>query len=70
MIEFRHSGNFNNFQKFLLKASRNNHMLVLERYGQLGVEALSAATPLSPEKQHPHGALKLNEGQIRPLFDG
>lgn len=46
MIEFKHSGNFNNFQKFLLKASRNNHMLVLEKYGQLGVEALSAATPL------------------------
>ena len=46
MIEFKHSGNFNNFQKFLLKASRNNYILVLEKYGQLGVEALSAATPL------------------------
>lgn len=46
MVSFKHSGNFNNLERFLLKMSHSDRLLVLEQYGKRGVQALSSATPV------------------------
>lgn len=46
MITLKQSGSFKNTEKFLKNAYGQNYRSVLERYGQLGVLALSAATPV------------------------
>lgn len=41
------SGSFENTDKFFKKMARNDNLLkILGRYGQVGVDALSASTPL------------------------
>ena len=45
MIEFRHKGDFSNLEKMLKASMGRNGRRILERYGQEGVAALSAATP-------------------------
>lgn len=44
MIEFRNTGNFDKTFSFL-KKNRKLHFSDLQRYGELGVEALRKATP-------------------------
>lgn len=46
MITFEQSGNFKNTEAFLAKMSRNNLFDTLDKYGRLGVNALSNATPV------------------------
>ena len=46
MIIVKHRGDFNKTLKFLERASKASMRKVLEYYGQKGVEALSAATPV------------------------
>jgi hypothetical protein len=46
MITFKQSGNFKNTEKLLTSYNKAKHIAILEKYGQLGVEALSAATPI------------------------
>lgn len=50
MLTFRHRGNFNNLERFLNKISNNGHLNSLAEYGQMGVNALSAATPVDSGK--------------------
>jgi hypothetical protein len=45
MIRFTHRGSFNKTEKFFIRMLRADYLRVLERYGEMGVEALSAATP-------------------------
>jgi hypothetical protein len=45
MIKIKHKGNFNKLEKFFIRMSRHEYLTILEKYGQLGVEALSSATP-------------------------
>lgn len=45
MIQFKHRGNFNKIEKFLIRMSRAEYLNILGRYGQAGVNALSSATP-------------------------
>lgn len=46
-INFEHSGNFNNLEKFLTKSLHLSPLVkpILEKYGKRGVEALKEATP-------------------------
>jgi len=44
-ITFKHKGNFSNTERFLNHAQRLNAMRILEKYGPIGVSALSSATP-------------------------
>ena len=46
-IKFEHKGNFNNFEKFLVKSLHIGPLVrpILNKYGKLGVEALKEATP-------------------------
>lgn len=46
MFAIRQRGDFKKTEKFLKKSFGNKWRSVLEKYGQLGVEALSAATPV------------------------
>lgn len=46
MINFKQSGNFKKTEKFLKKSFGRDYLNVLEKYGQEGVAALSAATPI------------------------
>lgn len=45
MLTFTHRGNFNKLERFLNRVSRNEHLNALAAYGQMGVDALSRATP-------------------------
>lgn len=46
MIGIRQKGNFSKTEKFLKKSFGRNYINVLEKFGQQGVSALSAATPI------------------------
>lgn len=46
MVKFKHRGSFNNIEKFLNKMTDRNYLNVLSSYGDAGVKALSAATPV------------------------
>lgn len=46
MIGIKHSGSFKNTLAFLNKASKPNYLSILSRYGEIGKNALAAATPL------------------------
>lgn len=46
MITLRSKGNFKKTEKFLKKSLGRNWRSVLDKYGQRGVQALSAATPI------------------------
>lgn len=46
MVKFKHRGSFNNVEKFLNRMTDRNYLNVLSSYGDAGVKALSAATPV------------------------
>lgn len=46
MIHIRQRGGFDQTEKFLKKSFGRNYINVLEKFGQQGVAALSAATPI------------------------
>lgn len=50
MITCQVSGNYNNIRKFLRKNEHMSLRSVLDKYGRLGVEALSKATPVDTGK--------------------
>lgn len=45
MIKFSHRGSFANLEKLLKKSLGRDYKDILDQYGQIGVTALSAATP-------------------------
>lgn len=46
MITFKQKGNFKNTERFLNKASKLDYKSILNKYGEAGVTALAAATPI------------------------
>jgi hypothetical protein len=44
-IAFKHSGSFTKLEKFLIKNNKRDYTSLLKIYGDLGVQALSQATP-------------------------
>lgn len=46
MINFKQKGDFSKTEKFLKNSLGRNYRNVLEKYGQQGVAALSASTPV------------------------
>lgn len=50
MISFVHKGNFKRINKFLLFASKFNIKTKLDKFGLIGVQALSSATPVESGK--------------------
>ena len=43
---FKHSGNFNQIEAWLVRAKKLQVKPILEKYGQLGVQQLAQATPV------------------------
>ena len=50
MISFKHRGNFSKTEKFLNAVKGAKYLNQLDKYGQEGVNALSAATPVDSGK--------------------
>lgn len=50
MIRFTHRGNFSKTERLLNRLRRLDYVNVLDRYGQEGVRALAAATPIDTAK--------------------
>lgn len=50
MIRIKHSGSFNNTERFLSKAKKLQLQNILSRYAAEGVQALAAATPIDSGK--------------------
>ena len=50
MVSFKHRGNFSKTEQFLNKMQGRNYLNILDKYGQMGVEALAAATPVDSGK--------------------
>lgn len=46
LVKFKHRGNFNRVERFLNRVSNRDYLNVLDQYGQMGVAALSKATPV------------------------
>lgn len=46
MIKVRTKGDFSKTEKLLKKSLGRNYRSVLEKYGEMGVEALASATPI------------------------
>ena len=46
MIKIRSKGDFSKTEKLLKKSLGRNYRSVLEKYGEMGVEALASATPI------------------------
>lgn len=46
MVKVKHRGNFKATEAFLKKMKRKDFAEILKQYGQKGVDALSAATPV------------------------
>ena len=45
MITVRHEGNFSRTEKFFNKMLHRDYLNALDKYGQMGVEALASSTP-------------------------
>lgn len=50
MISFESSGSFRNTERFFSRMRRGEILRELDRYGQMGVDALASATPLDSGK--------------------
>lgn len=46
MIGVKHGGSFNSLEKFLKEYNRQKLLSILDQCGQMGVDALSASTPI------------------------
>ena len=44
-IKVKHKGNFNKTERFFNRVLKKNYRNILAKYGQMGVDVLSAATP-------------------------
>lgn len=49
-LSIRHKGDFKKFQKYLTKIENPTDLVDLNKYGQMGVAALAAATPVDTGK--------------------
>lgn len=45
MIKLKHSGSFRKTEKFLREMKRKDYVAILNKYGEMGVDALREATP-------------------------
>lgn len=71
MIQIRQSGDFKKTEKLLKKSFGRDYLSVLEKYGQQGVAALSAATPIDTGLTSISWCYKIiqNEGTISVVWE-
>lgn len=66
MFTLSSKGDFKTLEKYLKKSLGKNYMDVLNQYGQMGVQALAAATPVDTGKTASSWTYKIveSDGQI------
>ena len=69
MISFKESGDFKNLEKLLSFSKRANIEAILNKYGQIGVEALSAATPSRSGKTASSWNYKVTRSKVNLQID-
>lgn len=71
MILIKQRGNFDKTEKFLKKSFGRNYISMLEKYGQRGVSALSAVTPIDSGLTASSWSYKIiqNEGTISIVWE-
>lgn len=62
MIEIKQKGDFKRTEKLLSRVTRITLRHILDRYGEMGVNALAAATPVDTGKTASSWGYKLNIG--------
>lgn len=69
-ISFRHKGNFSKTEKFLKKSLGQDYRSILDRYGKMGVAALSSNTPIDSGKTASSWDYDIiqNEGSLSLVF--
>ena len=60
MISFKHKGNFNRIEKFFNEIKGAGYLNKLAKYGQMGVDALAAATPVDSGKTAMSGTYEIS----------
>jgi len=65
MIRFRHKGDFKKTMSFFEHILRADYMRVLKRYGEEGVKALAAATPVDTGKTASQWRYEILQGRGR-----
>lgn len=63
MLQLSSRGDFNTLEHYLEKSLGRDYMSVLHKYGQLGVQALSAATPVRTGKTASSWSYKIEESK-------
>jgi hypothetical protein len=69
MVKFTVSGSYKNTRKFLKKAQKVDLSSILNKYGQLGVEALSKATPKDTGKTASSWFYEISYGKDGPTIE-
>lgn len=71
MIKIQQRGDFKNTEKFLKRSFGRNYLDVLKKYGQQGVAALSAATPVDTGLTASSWSYKIiqNNGNISIIWE-
>ena len=68
MIRFKHSGDFKQTEKFFVQARKASYLPILEKYGQDGVNALMAATPVRTGKTASSWGYEITENERGPVI--
>lgn len=68
MVTFKHVGNFNRAERFLNQLRGAKYLNILEKYGQEGVRALSAATPADSGKTASSWTYKIERTPSRTII--
>lgn len=63
MIRFKHRGNFNKIEKWFNRISRHEYLNILNRYGNVGVQVLAAATPVDTGKTAASWEFEIEHGR-------
>lgn len=63
LIKIKHKGNFNNAERFFNRVLKREYLNILEKYGQMGVEALRSATPSESGKTADSWDFGIEEGK-------
>lgn len=69
MVKFTVSGSYKNTRKFLQKARKTDLSKILNKYGQLGVEALAKATPKDTGKTASSWSYEISYGKDGPTIE-
>lgn len=70
-ISFKHHGDFSKAEKYLKKLQQSKEFMLLTKYGQRGVAALAAATPVDTGKTAASWSYDIvkEDGRIKLTFN-